>query len=119
VGYARARQFEVERPYPGPGFARYLVARAQGQGRTLTLTATARFLANPGQPVVVTVPDTPTQVGTLAAARWNLRTCDVDLRTRDLADTPPEAWALVNPALTWAAVPSTKTWATWKNPNGV
>lgn len=118
-GHVKAREVELTRPYPGPGFAEYLVRRARGMGRTLELAATSRYTVRATQPVTVTLPGTPVQTGVVGRVTYSLDDDRMRITTRGLTDTPPESWLLVNPALTWAAAPATRTFAAWINPNGV
>lgn len=119
AGYTRVRTFDIDRPYPGPGFAEYLVKRAAGKGRTLDLSALNRFTVTPSQVLRVNLPNTPVQTGVVRSVTWDLDTGVMEVGSRGLTDTPVGAWSLVNPALTWAAAPPTATWAAWINPNGV
>lgn len=110
-GATRTRTVEVAAPYPGPGFARYLVRRSLGRGRTLELAAVSQLHATPGQPVTVTVPFAPIQVGAVSRVRFDLGTGGMDVGTRGLTDTTPDAWAFgpadtdwddLDPAMDWA-----------------
>lgn len=111
-GHSRVRTFTIERAYPGPGFAEYLVRRAQGRGRTLDVAALSQYTVTPSQPITVTVPLAPIQTGLVKSVEWGLEQGLMSIQTRGLTDTPPDAWAFGDPEDTWADVPTPNpTWA--------
>lgn len=86
--YTRLSTVEVNSAYPGPGRSEYAVRRAQGVGREVATTSVSRYTATAEQPVSVTVPNSPAQVGTVRAVEFDLSTDEmtVTTRTRELPD---------------------------------
>lgn len=102
-----------DKAYPGPGAAAYILSRATGRGRTFDLTAVSDFTATPGQEIVASLPNTPTQTGYVSAVSYNLSSAEMTVTSRGLLDTPPTAWLFAPDDLTWEGVPSATTWATY------
>lgn len=110
-GYNKAQLIEFERPYPGNGFAQYVLKRSQGKGRVLDLASVSDYMTTPSQSIVATLPGTPYQTGVVSSVTWNLADDLMRIETRGLTDTPPGAWTLAKPALTWATTDGALTWA--------
>jgi hypothetical protein len=117
-GYTKASLFDIAAPYPGPGRAEYKVKRAQGLGRTASVHAPLDLTVSPSQALRLNLPNLPELFGVTRSVEFDLNDLTMTIASRGLTDVPPEAWALVNPALTWAASPATRTWINWINPNG-
>jgi len=104
---------ERDSPYPGAGAAAFLLSRALGKGRVLDLQATSNYDAVPGSRLIVTLPNTPTQVGVISAVTWSYPSGDMVITSKGLTDTPANAWVLAPPTRTWNA--ATGTWNTYTN----
>lgn len=89
-GATRARRFEFNRPYPGPGFAAYAVRRAQGRGREVSATAVADWRARAEQPVQIVVDVAPIQTGRSSRVAFDLDRDEMTVLTRSI-DTPLNA----------------------------
>lgn len=89
--YTKVRTLDVASAYPGPGAARYIVRRAAGKGRQLTVGAVSQYTAQPSQPVTITLPATPIQIGVIASVEWSLDNDEMTVKTRGLTDTPTNA----------------------------
>ncbi|MEF3405784.1 hypothetical protein [Agromyces sp. CCNWLW203] len=117
LGSTRVRVFEIEAPYPGPGFARYAVTRAEGRGREAELVALSNLTVSASQMLRVNLPDTPELIGVVRRVVFDLTDGTMQIASRGLTDVPDGAWALVDPDLTWAAAPAV-AWSNWINPEG-
>ena len=100
----------IERPYPGPGAAAYILGKALGRGRTQDVTGLVDYSVTPGQEVAITLPATIPQAGTVTAVDWDLDEDTMRVSSRGLADTPAGSWFFVGDTLTWTDVPGTTTW---------
>lgn len=116
-GSVKVRVFDIDAPYPGPGFAQYAVTRAEGRGREAELAALSNLTVSPSQMLRVNLPDTPELIGVVRRVEFDLTEGTMQIASRGLTDVPEGSWSLVDPALTWAAAPPV-TWATWINPEG-
>lgn len=85
--YSRLQLIERLSPYPGPGFAEYVVRRAQGRGRELSLTTVADWTARAEQSVTAVLEGAPTQVGRTSRVDFNLSNDEMTITTRTV-DTP-------------------------------
>lgn len=84
-----------ERPntvYPGVGAAAGILARGEGRGRKLEIAAVSDYDASPGVPAIITPPDTITQTGYLGSVRFRFPDGEMDVTTRELVDTPADAY---------------------------
>ncbi|MCB7135363.1 hypothetical protein [Cellulosimicrobium marinum] len=106
----RVYTVEHERRYPGPGAAQAILNRARGRGRVEAVSAVANPEATPGQALTVNLADTPIQTGLITRVTWSLDTDEMQVRSRDLTDTPPMAWALMPPGWAWDAIPMGMSW---------
>ena len=110
-GYTKARLFDIDAPYPGPGRAEYKVKRAEGLGRTATVRAPLDVAVTPSQALRLNLPNLPELFGVTRSVDFNLDDFTMTLESRGLTDVPPGAWVLVNPALVWASVDPALVWA--------
>lgn len=101
---------ELDREYPGPGAAQYILDSFTGRGRTQNVTALGQYGATPGQDVTINLPGTLTQTGKVRAITFDLHSGLMDIETRGLTDALPGSWATWNPSQTWAAVTPTLKW---------
>lgn len=88
-----SRVVTIERrdiPYPGPGFAAYVVRRAQGRGRDVSATAVSDWTARAEQPIQIVLNGAPTQVGKTSRVRFDLSRDEMTVTTRT-TDTPAGA----------------------------
>jgi hypothetical protein len=98
------------RPYPGPGAARYILARVQGQGRVLALTAAVDYSAQPGMEASATLPATEDQTGYTSSITWDFGSDEMTVGTRGLIDTPPSAWVQLPEGQSWLDSPVGASW---------
>ncbi|KRC60922.1 hypothetical protein ASE14_08150 [Agromyces sp. Root81] len=111
--HTRVRVVELRRAYTGTGFAKYIVKRAAGMGRQITASAVSQYQAQPGQPITITLPDTPIQTGLIASVEWRLDDDEMTVQSRGLTDTPPDAWIFGDPGISWLEIPVGMTWNTF------
>lgn len=72
IPYTRARTFNFDSPYPGPGFAEYAVRRAQGRGREVTFTLDSDWTGRAEQTTFLTLDEMPLQVGSTQSVSFDL-----------------------------------------------
>jgi hypothetical protein len=113
VAAPKTMLIEYARPYPGPGAAKYILAKLQGHGRVLDLVAITDLTTTPSKPLSATLPDTPVQTGVTSAVTWDLAADEMTVKSRGLTDTPPDSWLFMPETLTWADIPDAATWNTW------
>ncbi|NYD65982.1 hypothetical protein [Agromyces atrinae] len=111
AGSTKTATFELEKPYPGPGLARYAVRRAAGKGRSIRIDALSDYRARASQEVRITLPNIPEQTGVIRSVSWDFETGLMRVETRGLTDTPPGSWLAQE--ITWADVPESTTWSTF------
>jgi hypothetical protein len=100
-------------PYPRAGAAAARLRKVKGQGRVLSIAAVADLDAYPAKGASLSVPNTPTQIGYVAAVTWTLPADEMTVQTRELVDTPATSWLFGNPAQSWTDVPPGMTWSTF------
>jgi hypothetical protein len=115
-GYTKPLVIDVERAYPGRGAAKYVLDRAAGKGRTLQLRALSDYSAQPTRMMTATLPGTPILTGTITAVTWEFDTDEMAVDTRNLTDTPDEAWILIPRGHSWDDIPVGMSWNTYTNP---
>lgn len=89
-GATRAVELVRESPYPGPGFAEYVVRRAQHRGREVTATTVSDWRAQAEQPVTAVLNGAPTQIGVTTSVRFDFATDRMTVLTQT-TDTPAGA----------------------------
>ncbi|MFD6091321.1 hypothetical protein ACFWGN_04275 [Oerskovia sp. NPDC060338] len=99
-----------ERPFPGPGAAAALLARARGRGRVYAPSAVSDYSATPGQVATITAPGAPIQTGMASRVSWSLDEDTMQVRTRDLIDTPTTAWVFLPAGQSWLDSPVGESW---------
>lgn len=116
-GYTKVRTVEIARPWPGNGAARAMLARSSGRGRVLAATGVSDYGAEPGQMLLISSPAAPLQTGLLARVTWDLAAREMQVRSRDLIDTPTRSWITWPPSWpTWTSIPAGQTWDTLTYP---
>lgn len=81
-GYTRVSVLEVNAPWPGVGRSEYAVRRAAGVGREVTVEAVSVWDTLPEQLTVLTLPDAPDMVGTVASVDYDLATDRMTITAR-------------------------------------
>lgn len=96
--------------YPGPGAAVYVLRRTAGKGRVVDVEAINDYLASPGVACVISIPNAPTQTGVISGVTWRQPADEMRIKSRDLTDTPPGVWVLVDPDLAWTDIDPDLVW---------
>lgn len=96
-------------PYPGPGFAQYVVERAQGRGRLVEATRQGGWHANADMPCTLVVPAADPQTGTTDRLEYRLRANTLTATART-TDTPTSAWLLLPAGERWIDSPPGESW---------
>jgi hypothetical protein len=104
----RTRLFEIDAPFPGPGFAEYAVRRAQGRGREVVATLVADWRGRAEMPSAIRLEGAPTQTGNLQRVEFDLSRDEMTVEGRT-TDTPEHAW-LLQPAAAWTTGPVGESW---------
>lgn len=108
----------TDKRYPGPGAAANILRHQANRGRTLEIQAVNSYDATPGTAAIVTTEHAPTQTGIVAGVTWRMPADTMQVRFRDLTDTPDGAYVLANPTMTYDDAPAV-AYADWLNPDGV
>ncbi len=114
-GFKKVKLVEVDAAYPAPGAAAYILNRARGRGRVLTIGAISDYSVKPGQEVVATLPNSPISTGYISAVTFDLARDEMAIVSRQLTDTPLNAWLLAPTGRTWASIAAGITWNTYTN----
>ncbi|RDV44143.1 hypothetical protein DOE76_13950 [Leifsonia sp. ku-ls] len=96
----------IEKAYPGPGRAAYILSRVNGQGRTLDITARPDLSVRPGQEAVASLPFTPAQTGYTSSVSWNFEDHTMSVGTRGLVDTPDTAYIFGPEGVSYNDIPA-------------
>lgn len=107
---SRTYTVEYNRPWPGDGAAAAILARARGRGRIMAASGVSNYDATTGQALTVSTAYAPIQTGLTTRVEWDLATDEMQVRSRDLVDTPPSAWALIPPGYAWEDIPVGTDW---------
>lgn len=91
--YTRLRRFDIAAPYPGPGFASYVVRRAQGRGREVSASVVSDWRTKAEQPVTIDIENGPAQTGAVQSVTFDLRSDEMTVSTRT-TDTPATAYII-------------------------
>jgi hypothetical protein len=110
---SRVLLVQEDRPFPRAGAAAARLRKVKGQGRVMTVAAVADLAAYPAQAVSLSVPNSPTQTGYVAAVTWALPADEMTVATRGLVDTPVSSWAYGNVGQSWTDVPAGMRWNTF------
>lgn len=89
-GASRGIEIVKESPYPGPGFAEYVVRRAQHRGREVDAATVADWDAHAEQRITITLDGAPTQIGVTTSVAFDLGAASMSVRTQT-TDTPAGA----------------------------
>jgi hypothetical protein len=113
--HTRARLFEKDTPWPGPGFAKYAVERAQGRGREVTATAQTDWAANPEMTAALELHGEDAQLGTVQRVEFDLpgAVMTVTARSVDAVGGSWRAAKIQHGSQTWDAAAlqwPTETW---------
>lgn len=83
---SRVRYIERSSPWPGVGFAQYVVERAQDLGRNVTATTVANWDTTTEQPATFTLDNSPDLEGNIVRVAFDLSTDEmtVDSRTGEV-----------------------------------
>ncbi|TDW64754.1 hypothetical protein EDF51_11124 [Curtobacterium sp. PhB25] len=76
-------------PYPGPGQAKFLLARLLARKRQIDTTGRPDWTARPGMSAVVSLPHRPTATGYVQALVFDLAAATMTVTTKGLVTTPP------------------------------
>lgn len=75
----------INRPYPGAGYAQYLVERHATLGRAMRLVAVSNYDTEPSQEFTATLPDLPDATGRIRSVTWDFDNDTMTIETRDAA----------------------------------
>lgn len=79
---SRVRYIERDTPWPGPGFAQYVVERAQNLGRRVTATTVANWDTTTDQPATFIFNDSPDLEGRIESVDYDLGTDEMTVESR-------------------------------------
>jgi hypothetical protein len=96
-------------PYPGPGFAQYVVERAQGRGRQVSATTVANWDAAAEQPLTIRLSEADPQTGTAQSVQYDLSADEMTVTART-TDTPEDAWLFIPDDESWLDQPIGDDW---------
>lgn len=92
AGTTYSRPYVLEKtdtPYPGPGQAKFLLARLLARKRQIDTVGRPDWAARPGMSAVVSLPHRPTATGYVQALEFNVAAATMTVTTKGLVTTPP------------------------------
>lgn len=107
--YTRLRRFDFTTPYPGPGFAQYVVHRVQGRGREVTVRSVSDWSVRAEQGITAVLEGAPTQTGSVDVVTFSFDTDEMTITSRTI-DTLPGAWLLLPAGQKWTDSPVGGSW---------
>lgn len=99
--------------YPGAGAAARVLQRAEGRGRVNSISAVSDYTVTPGVSCSLTMPNTDTQVGNVAAVTWALPADEMSITTRGLLEVPDTAWIFTASGIAWEDIAVGVHWNTY------
>jgi len=111
--YKRPYAEEIERPFPGPGQAKYLLTRLQARKYALDVTARPDFSARPGMTALISLPGSAAQTGYVEALDFDLASAQMGVTTKGLVTAFNNSYGKAPADQTYADVASTVTYATY------
>lgn len=106
----RTRHVDIERPYPGPGLAEYIVQRGLGRGDDIQAGAITDPLVTPSQPVTITLADGSLRSGMVRLVSLDLDADEMTVWTRGLTAAPANSWLALPAGQTWNDSPVGASW---------
>lgn len=88
-GYKRPFRLQVEKPFPGPGQAAYLLARLKARKYAIDVEAQPNYLGRPGMEALISLPGRPLQTGYVKALNYDLPSARMTLTAKGLLQTVP------------------------------
>ncbi|TDW51000.1 hypothetical protein EDF52_10288 [Curtobacterium sp. PhB42] len=113
--YKRPYREEIERPFPGPGQAKHLLARLQARKYALDVIARPDFSARPGMTALISLPGSAAQTGYVEALDFDLSSAQMSVTTKGLVTALNNSYGKAPADQTYADVASTVTYATYTN----
>lgn len=104
---------EFDTAKPAAGQAARILQRAQGRGRVNDIRAISDYTTSPGIAASISLPDTDTQIGNIAAVTWNFPEDEMDVKTRGLIEVSPYAWIYQPVGRRWNSVAAGVKWNTY------
>jgi hypothetical protein len=89
AGYKRPYRLDINKPFPGPGQAAYLLARFTARKFALDVDCRPNFDARPGMNSFVSLPNRPAQSGYVQAVTWDLASARMTLTSKGFAQVLP------------------------------
>lgn len=84
--HSKTLTVEYDAVYPGPGAAQKILARSLGRGHQIIAGAVNDYAARPGNPILVTLPNTPALSGRVASVTWNFPGDEMSVTTRNMVE---------------------------------
>jgi hypothetical protein len=105
--YKRPYVVDSDQPYPGPGQARYLLARLQARKYALTTVARPDWSARPGMASFISLPRRPAQTGYVQSVEWDVAGARMTITAKGLVSAVDGSVGHAPSTQTIGAVPGT------------
>lgn len=89
TGYKRPYRLEIDKPFPGPGQAAYLLARLKARKYAIDVEAQPNYLGRPGMEAVISLPGRPLQIGYVKGLNYDLPSARMTLTAKGLLQVVP------------------------------
>jgi hypothetical protein len=84
ASYKRPYVADIDQPYPGPGQAKFLLARLQARKYSITATARPDWTARPGMSAFISLANRPAQTGYVQALEFDLSSGQMTVTSKGL-----------------------------------
>lgn len=88
-GYSRPYVTTINKPYPGPGQANYLLTRLQARKATVAVSGRLDFTARPGMVGLISLPNRPAYTGYVSRVDFDLKSNTMRVTTKGLINVLP------------------------------
>lgn len=113
TGFSKVLTLEFDTAKPAGGQAARILQRAEGRGRVNDIRAISDYTTSPGITASISLPDTDTQIGNIAAVTWNFPEDEMDIKTRGLIEVSNYAWIYQPVGRRWNSVAAGVKWNTY------
>lgn len=109
-GFSKTLKLEHPTKKPAAGAAARVLKRVRARGRSVEVRAVSDFGISPAMPAAITMPDAGLVTGAVAALTWSFPEDEMEVRTRDLIDSPPNSWVATPGGVAWSDVEAGVSW---------
>lgn len=106
----------VDRPYPGPGAAGWMLQSMRARGRVQEVAGFTDYTATPAMQSRLVLPGSPLVVGRVSAVSFDLESGVITLVSKGQMTVPTNSWAEAPPTKAWNQLAAGVTWQNYTTP---